>query len=139
MSLKSVRRKLPSLPLFLCALAAQLLVRLGIWVLPYRLWGGLLKPGAAVRRRLRAPKIAPSRLAWSVAASSRFVPRSTCLVRALTAKLLLSGCGYPSEIRIGVAKAPGFQSHAWLEYQGEVLIGGFQPQAYTALTAEVAP
>jgi hypothetical protein len=132
-----MRRKLSNLPLFLCALPAQLLVRLGIWVLPYRLWSGLLKPAGA--RRSRGPKIAPARLAWSVAASSRFVPRSTCLVRALTAKLLLSWCGYPSEIRIGVAKAPGFQSHAWLVYEGEVLIGGFQPGEYTVLAAEVAP
>jgi hypothetical protein len=135
-----MRRKLCNLPLFLCTLAVQLVIRLVVWALPYRVWRRLLIPRglAAWRVRWWAPDVSPSRCAWAVAASARFVPRSTCLVRALTAKLLLSWCGYPSQVCIGVSRESEFRSHAWLEYQGEVLVGSFGAGEYTPLPIEAS-
>jgi hypothetical protein len=47
--------------------------------------------------------------------ASRYVPRATCLVRALTVQALLEAHGWPARLRIGVAGAPGWAAHAWVE------------------------
>jgi hypothetical protein len=130
-------RKRSSIPLLICALSLQWLIRIAIWVLPYRKWCGLLA-GGEPSSPTRPPLLSARQIAWSVAAASRLVPRSTCLVRAAAARVLLSWWGYPSQIRIGVARDPRFQSHAWLVCNGEILVGSFQPGAYTTLTTGVA-
>lgn len=51
----------------------------------------------------------------------------TCLVRALALQRILSKRGYPSELRIGVARtAKGFEAHAWLVDGTEILVGAGQ-------------
>jgi hypothetical protein len=66
-----------------------------------------------------------ARIGWAVCVASRFVPRATCLVRALAAHRLLAAHGHDSELRIGVAKggAAGFAAHAWVECGGAVVVG----------------
>jgi hypothetical protein len=48
-----------------------------------------------------------------------------CLARALTTQVLLNRQGYLPDLRIGVAKATAGQleAHAWIEYQGQVVMG----------------
>jgi hypothetical protein len=48
-----------------------------------------------------------------------------CLIQALTAKVLLVRQGYGAILRIGVARDnhEPLQAHAWVEYQGEAVIG----------------
>ncbi len=48
-----------------------------------------------------------------------------CLARALTTQVLLNRQGYLPDLRIGVAKATAGQleAHAWVEYQGRIVIG----------------
>jgi hypothetical protein len=48
-----------------------------------------------------------------------------CLARALTTKTLMKQHGYTAELRIGVmrSQAGQLEAHAWIEYQGEVIIG----------------
>lgn len=64
-------------------------------------------------------------LIWAVQVSSHYVPRTTCLTNALTGHSLLSQYGYPSLVKIGVGKSSEgeFEAHAWLEYEGKVVIG----------------
>jgi len=50
-----------------------------------------------------------------VMSASCYVPRATCLVRALTVQALLEAQGWPAWLRIGVAGAPGWAAHAWVE------------------------
>lgn len=71
------------------------------------------------------PGADPLRIAWALHAASRFVPRSTCLVRALAAHRLLAKHGHASDLRIGVAKSDeaGLAAHAWVECGGTVLVG----------------
>jgi hypothetical protein len=54
--------------------------------------------------------------------------KTTCLVQALTLKYLAPEV----HLRIGVNNAKGFEAHAWVEYEGKVILGdlpdfGFVP------------
>jgi len=56
------------------------------------------------------------------------VPRSTCLVRALSAWGLLRRSGLEAALHLGVAEGAGtvraFHAHAWVESAGRVVVGG---------------
>jgi hypothetical protein len=107
-------------------------IRIALWLIP-------------VRRVLRPARVQPAvfgphsvaQLAWAIQAVAPFVPKSTCLVRALATRLLLARRGFPTTLRIGVAKSPDFQAHAWLEHDGRILIGAFEPGTYTVLQSSL--
>jgi hypothetical protein len=66
------------------------------------------------------------RVAWAVTAAARCVPgKATCLPQALATRALLSRLGQPSELRIGVLREGqgSLEAHAWVEYEGHVLVG----------------
>jgi hypothetical protein len=49
----------------------------------------------------------------------------TCLTNALAAQALLARYGYPATLRIGASRQDGgFSAHAWVERNGQVVIGG---------------
>lgn len=112
-------------------------IRVGLWLLPLR-W---------VQRVIRALETSPpppdgggppfERIGWAVAVAGRRVPGSTCLVRALAAQGLFARHGYASQVRLGVARGPGraFEAHAWLERDGQVLVGGPVEARYVPLPA----
>lgn len=68
-------------------------------------------------------KISISDIIWAVQNMSIYVPKATCLTRAITAQIILSRNNYPSKLRIGVIKHDGFKAHAWLEIDDEVVLG----------------
>lgn len=95
-----------------------------------------------VRRYLDATTFTPSstaepidstvhrRRALDVAIALRRAARalpwhSTCLIEALAARRMLGRRGLTSSLRIGVRLGANgdVEAHAWVEYQGEVLIG----------------
>jgi hypothetical protein len=124
---KFLRLPAPDRRLLLEAAMLQAAVRLALWLLPFRL---LNKPPRISRRRTATP----SRLAWAIAATTRLIPRSTCLVRALAARRLLARHGYASTLHLGVARAPhGLDAHAWLECQGAIPLGAPALDRYTPL------
>ncbi len=103
------------------------LVRLGLWLLPFGTWRRLI---ASVSRATHKPqevgKTDQGKIVWAVNVASRYMPGGAqCLARALTAQVLMSRYGYSPQLRIGVAKGEGgqFEAHAWVECQGEVVIG----------------
>jgi hypothetical protein len=104
-----------------------LLVRLALWLLPF----GTVRRLALRRRRTVAPPQDPGlprRAAWAVAALGRRLPAMTCLVQAIALESLLSQAGHAVTLRIGVRRAgPGTTSrwlaHAWVEQDGQVLLG----------------
>ena len=62
---------------------------------------------------------------WAVGAMARRLPGTTCLTRALTTMWLLEASGGHGQLQIGVephANA-GFRAHAWVECDGNVVIG----------------
>lgn len=60
----------------------------------------------------------------AVHTAGRRVPGSNCLSEALTAWVLLTRAGSAPALRIGVVNAERFQAHAWVECNGEVVVGG---------------
>jgi hypothetical protein len=115
------------------------LVRVGLWLLPFRTLHRLLAhmmPAHAVPQGGNRASI--GHVVWAVRVASRYVPAATCLTQALATQVLLRRCGYAADLRIGVARSEAgeFQAHAWVEYQGEVVIGGVQaPSRFTPLPA----
>jgi hypothetical protein len=79
---------------------------------------------ARLRRRPITP--APQLLVRAVNSASRIVPGGkNCLVRAVTGRAMLARYGLESQLIVGVAKDPtgAFASHAWLERDGEAILG----------------
>ena len=86
----------------------------------------------------RIGRPSPERLAWAVAAASRYVPDGfNCLIRALAAGRMLRHYGYDAALRIGVVKDQknGLAAHAWLESDSQVIIGGFELGRYVTLAS----
>lgn len=109
------------------AFSILLLIRIGLWLLPFRMVLKLverLSNPLQVSRRAH-PSQPISHIVWMVNVSSRYTPGGAkCLARALTTQILLTQQGYLPDLRIGVTKAAGhLEAHAWVEYQGRVIIG----------------
>lgn len=83
------------------------------------------------------PTASPEQIARAIQAAGRLMPGfGNCLVQAVAAEAILSMGGYPCELKIGVARKSGeFLAHAWIEVQGEVLVGKFEPGFFTTLSA----
>ncbi len=76
-------------------------------------------------------------LTWAITVASRYIPRTTCLAKALALQLLLQQAGHQACLHIGVNYGIGgrFEAHAWVESHGRILIGGFDLNRYTHLLA----
>ncbi len=75
-------------------------------------------------------------LVWAVRTAAAYIPRATCLTQALAAKYQLECSGRCARIHIGVAKENAqFRAHAWLECEGEVVLGGGVADRYARLLA----
>jgi transglutaminase superfamily protein len=112
-------------------------VRLGLMLVSFRTLRSLLAPLTRVRGTRAA--VSRERVAWAVETASRCPPRTTCLVQALAAQLLLAREGCPSRLHFGVSRTLEgvFRAHAWLESDGRIVIGGpaFELQRYVRLLA----
>ncbi len=104
------------------------LVRLGLLLLPFgtlqRFMASISQVNAVKAKQYSAPTI--ETIANAVNISSRYMPGGAkCLARALTTQVLMNRFSYSSELRIGVAKGERgeFEAHAWVESQGEIVIG----------------
>ncbi|MGA3359324.1 MAG: lasso peptide biosynthesis B2 protein [Halobacteriota archaeon] len=113
-------------------------VRIGLSLVPFPRFQALL---ARLRARASVKSgVVPTteQLAQDVLVVSSYVPRATCLTRALAGQVLLAHHRYPTTVHIGVTKEEGkgtFQAHAWLESEGKVIIGESEV-AYVPLTTE---
>jgi hypothetical protein len=142
--MKWVRKylNLPSTDRHLLIKAALLLgaIRLGLWILPFRvLWRFLGRhKHRPAEPRETTPSIPMDRLIWGVKVASRYVPAATCLAQALATRTLLSRNGYPADLQIGVVKTERgeLEAHAWVESNGRIVIGNLPDLArYNALPA----
>lgn len=124
-------RKFLALPwrvkwLYLNAAFWLLAVKVGLYLLPFeRLRGWLARfdqpdDKPADLEQMRAIIQAFERIGQVLAPL-----RINCLPQALVGHRLLGRQGFNVQLKIGVLKHPGDQlaAHAWLEYQGQVILG----------------
>jgi hypothetical protein len=97
--------------------------RAALWLAPFAWVSQRAARPAAISPALA--EVRPTRLAWAIDAVARRVPAATCLTRALALQMLLARAGRRGEVVVGVRRAgdQGFESHAWLRCEGQVLIG----------------
>ncbi|MFG6106850.1 lasso peptide biosynthesis B2 protein [Leptothoe sp. EHU-05/26/07-4] len=103
-------------------------IRLALWLLPFNMVRQRISRLASVWvcHNLTSP-VSVGKIVWSVDIASRYTPGGAmCLVRALTTQLLLTRYGYKHQLHIGVLKGENnsFAAHAWIEFQGRVIVGG---------------
>jgi hypothetical protein len=116
--------------LLLKTIAILTFIRISLWVLPFKIVKKLVNK-LAPEITQQWDWVSPNdlkRVAWSVTAGSSLVPRATCLTQALTTQIILRRWGIPSDLVIGVNKGEtgAFEAHAWVEYEGEIVIGGIE-------------
>jgi Transglutaminase-like superfamily len=118
--------------LLLRAMFVVATIRIGLWLLPFRVMRSFVLKKAA-----KPGEVMPlNQLLWAVKSVSRYLPGSTCLTQALAAQVLLAQSGYQSMVEIGVAKsAQCFEAHAWLVCGNQVVLGGPSVDRYTSLLA----
>lgn len=69
-------------------------------------------------------------IVWAVDSIGRRLPGLTCLRSAPTAQLPLANRNYPVDIKFGITKKKGrLLAHAWVEKEGEILVGGVNSRA----------
>ena len=124
------------LPLLFAAFVIQVLLGTALRVAPARVLARTIARcrGVASRVLRRLVPCPEERLAWAIEGVGRRLPgMSTCLVRALTADLLLGGHPSTAHVRVGVRHAPdgSLESHAWFERDGRILVGGREAAEYT--------
>jgi hypothetical protein len=128
MGLQSRHGSVPRPDSRVLALALPLVatVRLALWLLPSAAIVRLVRRLATSPERSTPGRPSLGEIVRSVEASSRRVPRASCLTQAVTAQLLLHHYGYGSTLCVGVAKEENgsFRAHAWVERGGRIVIGG---------------
>lgn len=111
------------------------MVRLALWILPFRTLQRIQQHLGERRPSGRPSRHTAREIATAIGAAARYIPRATCLTRALAAQFLLKANGHAAILHIGVARPEvgAFQAHAWVESGGTVLLGGSEAALYTRL------
>ena len=112
--------------MFFSAVLLVPLIRIGLWVLPFRLMQSWVnRIGNLENASARLDRHTSRQVAWSVEAASRRIPRATCLTQGLATQILLGRLGQRAELRLGVARRENGQleAHAWVETQGRIITG----------------
>ncbi len=134
--------------LLLSTTERRLLVRVSLLLIAIRVGLSLL-PFHTLRRILHIASLASIRLKktndssaakaiWAVNVAGHYMPGvGTCLTQALTAQALLARRGRPATVYIGVVRGEKgqLQAHAWLESQGDIVVGRSELARYTPLVA----
>lgn len=110
--------------------------RLGLWVLPFSTVRSCLDRLATTSAgSCTAGRYSADQIARAVAVASRYIPGATCLTQAMAGQVLLERTGLRAQLRIGVARSgeQRLQAHAWVECQGNIVIGESEARHHTRL------
>ena len=121
-------------------------LRSRLFLLPFRvlsrLFGGIADPGPALAGYDPQPVLARARgVGRTVDAMSARVPwHSTCLVRCVAGRMMLTRRGIAGHILFGINRCGGtLTAHAWLVTGGEPVIGGVEATGFTPNACLYAP
>lgn len=115
-----------NLPLAVGALLLVVAVRFSLSLTSFKWTRRVLESRLLWRVQMRGAN--PYRIkncSRAIGLASKIVPKATCLTQALALQALLKLCGKTAELRLGVSQdfVGTFDAHAWLELDGEILIG----------------
>jgi hypothetical protein len=120
--------------LFVQSVLLLTFLRAAFWLLPFKQINEYLARYA--KRRRAGRDMSKERVISLVRMASAFLPSSTCLIQALAAKYQLERFGLDAQLHFGVAKENGrLLAHAWLQCDGETVLGGEIAPRYTPLVA----
>lgn len=104
------------------------LIRLGLGIIPFRWLKALVQWVIAQESRHEASNfISIDQVNQAIRTATYYLPgQAKCLAQALVTQILLKQYGYDCDLLIGVAKneQKGLTAHAWIERNGQILIGG---------------
>jgi Transglutaminase-like superfamily len=112
------------------ASAGVLTARIALATLPFRTVHALTRKLKLAMGRydvLKASEpVAADLVARAVERAGSNLPGVRCLPRALAGSVILARYGHDTKLRIGVRRPTddAFEAHAWLERDGEILVGG---------------
>ncbi|NYB52808.1 MAG: lasso peptide biosynthesis B2 protein [Methanobacteriaceae archaeon] len=134
-----IKLPFPEKTLALRALYWVIYIRVILWIFPFN----YVKKRVQQISRVSSPangfshnstSFSLPRISFMVRMASRYVLRATCLVQALAGHILFSKYGYDTQIKIGVSSEDGqFEAHAWLEREGDVVLGESEKDYKTIL------
>jgi hypothetical protein len=105
-------------------IALLVVIRVAVSVLPFRRVRSLARRLASLNGRWgRAASVEPEEIARAVSAGSRWVPAASCLTQALAGLVLLARNNHAGTLTVGVRRGEKFGAHAWLYYDGRILLG----------------
>lgn len=99
-------------------------IRLGLLLLEFRILLKIVNKLGTIK--FLFPNVSLRKIVWGVNIATRYSPGGAkCLARALTTQILMNRSGFSPELCIGVARNESgeFEAHAWIKYQGYVVIG----------------
>ena len=107
-------------------------VRISLWLRSYKETRSRLEDRFTSQENKLENSVSAERIAYLVMAASKWVMSSTCLTRALVGEWMLKEAGFNPSLHIGVKKGEekDFEAHAWLEMDGEKLIGGTAAEGF---------
>jgi len=125
--------------LFLKALLWLIIIKLYLVLLPFKTVRRIIASRSVKTTQSSGSEAGDiNHVTWAVRVASRYIPRSaTCLPQALATQVLLGDLGYATELRIGLAQDQDGQikGHAWVERQGQIIIGGSEVSQFTLLNS----
>lgn len=114
----------PERRLFREALLLLGIIRLALWVLPFRKVHDFVLRYRRRNEGLNPHEIAPAVIGGFIDRAARLVPRATCLTQALAAQVMLARRGHSSVLHFGGKTVAGkFTAHAWVEAEGTIVVG----------------
>jgi len=120
--------------LILEAARVTIAMRAMLWLLPFARVQKITERMATRSRKIHFA-VSREEIVLAVGRVSNAIPfTSNCLVRAMAAKVVLARHGYAANLRFGVAHPnDGLKAHAWLECDGQIVIGDFPSGDYAPL------
>ncbi|MEA2236952.1 MAG: hypothetical protein QOC81_1676 [Thermoanaerobaculia bacterium] len=115
------------------AFGTVLLIRAGLWLLPFRVVHRAVASRAA--RAARGANRPVDQIVWAVETAARRVPRASCLTQAMAGTVMLAAHGHEATLRVGVARNElgEMRAHAWIESEGRTILGDPRAGTFVAL------
>lgn len=138
-SLKFLRLTIPEQKVLVKASLLLVTIQFGLRLLSFnRQYQLLVRFGNLAPKSQKPNPAYLEQVVWAITkASHRLLGPNTCLPQALAAQFLLKRHGFPVRLVIGVRKDEfgAFKAHAWVENDGDIVIGGnhLEIEPYTTL------